>query len=102
VLCKYNKYPTTKVNNKVIVHIYLPAQIPLTDFKWRMAIFIVILANHSYGSCYYKSWMIPVSGQDSDKLAEKFVKKGPMKIQHKANRALEMMQRMKIGGVGGV
>jgi hypothetical protein len=26
-----------------------------------------------------KSWMIPVSGQDSDKLVEKFVKKGPMK-----------------------
>jgi hypothetical protein len=32
VLCKYNKYPTTKVNNKVIVHTYLPAQIPLADF----------------------------------------------------------------------
>ncbi len=54
------------------------------------------------GSCYYKSWMIPVSGQDSDKLAEKFVKKGPMKIQDKANRAFEMMQRMNLGGVGGV
>ncbi len=49
MLCKYNKYPTTKVSNKVIVHTYLPAQIPLADFKWRMAIFIVILANHSYG-----------------------------------------------------
>ncbi len=49
MLCKYNKYPATKVNNKVIVHTYLPAQIPLADFKWRMAIFIVILANHSYG-----------------------------------------------------
>jgi hypothetical protein len=54
------------------------------------------------GSRYYKSWMIPVSGQDSDKLAEKFVKKGPMKIQDKADRALEMMQRMNLGGVGGV
>jgi hypothetical protein len=53
-------------------------------------------------SCYYKSWMIPVSGQDSDKLAEKFVKKGPMKIQDKADKALEMMQRMNLGGVGGV
>jgi hypothetical protein len=29
-------------------------------------------------SRYYKSWMIPVSGQDSDTLAEKFVKKGPI------------------------
>ncbi len=54
------------------------------------------------GSCYYKSWMIPVYGQDSDKLAEKFVKKGPMKIQVKADRALEMMKRMNLGGVGGV
>ena len=27
------------------------------------------------GSGYYKSWIIPVSGQDSDKLAEKFDKK---------------------------
>ncbi len=54
------------------------------------------------GSRYYKSWMIPVSGQDSDKLAEKFVKKGPMKIQDKADRALEMMQKMNLGGVGGV
>ncbi len=54
------------------------------------------------GSCYYKSWMIPVSGQDIDKLAEKFVKKGPMKIQDIADKALEMMQRMNLGGVGGV
>ncbi len=48
------------------------------------------------GSHYYKSWMIPVSGQDSDKLAEKFVKKGPMKIQDKADRALEAMQKMNL------
>ncbi len=54
------------------------------------------------GSCYYKIWMISVSGQDSDKLAEKFVKKGPMKIQDKADRPLEMMQRMNLGGVDGV
>jgi hypothetical protein len=54
------------------------------------------------GSRYYKSWMIPVSGQNSDKLAEKFVKKEPMKIQDKADRALEMMQRMNLGGVGSV
>ncbi len=46
--------------------------------------------------------MIPVSGQDSDKLAEMFVKKGPIKIQDKADRALERMQRMNLGGVGGV
>ncbi len=46
--------------------------------------------------------MIPVSGQDSDKLAEKFFKKGPIKIQDKADRAMEMMQRMNLGGVGGV
>jgi hypothetical protein len=37
-----------------------------------------------------------------NKLAEKFVKKGPIKIQDKADRALEMMQRMNLGGVGGV
>ncbi len=43
-----------------------------------------------------------LSGQDSDKLAEKFVQKGPMKIQDKADRALEMMQKMDVGGVGGV
>ena len=53
-------------------------------------------------SCYYKSWMIPVSGQDSDKLAEKFVKEGPMKLKEKADRALEMMQRINLCGVGGV
>jgi hypothetical protein len=46
--------------------------------------------------------LIHVSGQGSDKLAEKFVKKGPMKIQDKADRALEMMQKMNLGGVGGV
>ncbi len=54
-------------------------------------------------SPYYKSWIIhPVSGQDSDRLAEKCVKKGPIKIQDKADRALEMMQKMNLGGVGGV
>jgi hypothetical protein len=36
-------------------------------------------------SRYYKSWMIPVSGQDSDKLAKMFVRKAPMKIQDKAD-----------------
>jgi hypothetical protein len=49
----------------------------------------------NFGSRYYKRWMIPVPDQDSDKLAEKFVKKGPMKFQTKADRALEMMQKMK-------
>jgi hypothetical protein len=51
------------------------------------------------GSCYYKSWIIPVSGQD---LAETFVKKGPMKIMEKAVRALEMLEKINLGGVGGV
>jgi hypothetical protein len=53
-------YPTTKVNNKVIVHTYLPAQIPLADFKWRMAIFIVILANHSYGFNHHLVHFFPL------------------------------------------
>jgi hypothetical protein len=54
------------------------------------------------GSRYYKSRMIPVSGQDIDKTAEKYVKKGPMKIQDKADRVLEMMQKMNLSGVSGV
>ena len=48
---------------------------------------------------YYKSWIIPVSGQDSDKLAEKFDKKKEMNLQTKADRALEMLRQMKLGGV---
>ena len=51
------------------------------------------------GCQYYKSWIIPVSGQDSDKLAEKFDKKKEMNLQTKADRALEMLRTMKLGGV---
>jgi hypothetical protein len=42
---------------------------------------------------------MPVSGQD---LAEKNVKKGPMKIMEKAVRALEILEKINLGGVGDV
>jgi hypothetical protein len=51
------------------------------------------------GCRYYKSWIIPVSGQNSDKLAEKCDEKKEMKLQAKADRALEMLRTMKLGGV---
>jgi hypothetical protein len=52
------------------------------------------------GCRYYKSWIIHVSGQDRDKLAEKLDKKKKMKLQAKADdRALEMLRTMKLGGV---
>jgi hypothetical protein len=51
------------------------------------------------GCHYYKSWIIPVSGQDSDKLAEKFAKKEAMNIQDKADKALAMLNTLNLGGV---
>ena len=51
------------------------------------------------GSRYYKSWIIPVFGQDSDKLAENFDKKNEMNLLTKADRALEMLRTMQLGGV---
>jgi hypothetical protein len=57
--------PLLKLNNKVIVHTYLPNQIPSADFKWRMAIFIVILANHSYGFNYHLMHFLPLFSASS-------------------------------------
>ena len=51
------------------------------------------------GCCYYKSWIIPVFGQDSDKLAEKFAKKEAMNLQDKADKALAMLNTLNLGGV---
>jgi hypothetical protein len=49
------------------------------------------------GNCYYISWLIPVSGQDSDKLAEKPIKKEAIKLKTKEEKALEMLSKMNIG-----
>jgi hypothetical protein len=50
------------------------------------------------GSRYYKSWIVPISGQDGEKLAEKPVVKEVMNLKTKADRALEMLNSMQ-GGV---
>ena len=50
------------------------------------------------GSRYYKSWIIPISGKDGEKLAEKPVVKEVMRLKTKADRALEMLNSMQ-GGV---
>ncbi len=53
-----------------------------------------------YGSCgnlYYKCWMIPVFGQDSEKLAKKSINKVAIKLKDKADKAAEMLSRMNIG-----
>jgi hypothetical protein len=53
-----------------------------------------------YGSCgnrYYKCWMIPVSGQDSEKLAKKSIDKVAIKLKDKADKAAEMLSRINIG-----
>ena len=39
---------------------------------------------------YYITWLIPVSGQDSDKLAEKSTKKEAVKLKTKEDKALDM------------
>jgi hypothetical protein len=49
------------------------------------------------GNRYYISWLIPVSGQDSDKLAEKPIKKEAIKLKTKEEKALEMLSKMNIG-----
>jgi hypothetical protein len=51
----------------------------------------------SCGNCYYKCWVIPVSGQDSEKLAKKSINKVAIKLKDKADKAAEMLSRMNIG-----
>ena len=55
--------------------------------------------NSYQGSRYYKSYIVPISGQDGDKLAEKPVVKEVMKLKTKADRALEMLNTMQGAGV---
>ena len=52
------------------------------------------------GSClnrFYISWLIPVSDQDSNKLAEKPKKKKEIKLKSKEDKALEMLAQLNIG-----
>ena len=51
------------------------------------------------GYRYYKNWINPVSGKDSDKLTEKFTKKVEMKLQDTTDRALDMLSNLNLGGV---
>jgi hypothetical protein len=51
----------------------------------------------SWRNCYYKCWMIPVSGQDSDKLAKMSINKVAIKLKDKADEAAEMLSQMNIG-----
>jgi hypothetical protein len=50
------------------------------------------------GSRYYKSYIVPISGQDGKKLAAKPFVKEVMKLKTKADRALEMLNTIQ-GGV---
>jgi hypothetical protein len=53
----------------------------------------------SPGSCgwhYYITWLIPVSGQYSDKLAEKSTKKEAVKLKTKEDKALDMFKGLNI------
>jgi hypothetical protein len=50
--------------------------------------------NSYQGSRFYKSWIVPISGQDGKKLAEKPVVKEVMGLQTKASRALDMLNAM--------
>jgi hypothetical protein len=45
----------------------------------------------SCGNCYYKCWMIPVSDQDSEKLAKKSIHKVAIKLKDKAHKVAEML-----------
>jgi hypothetical protein len=57
----------------------------------------VAVAPGSCGNCFYISWIIPVSGQDSNKLAEKPNKKKAIKLKSKEEKALEMLTKLNIG-----
>jgi len=50
------------------------------------------------GMRHYIGWLIPVSGQDSDKLTEKRIMKTAIKLKTKEEKALEMLSRMNILG----
>ncbi len=50
------------------------------------------------GSRYCKSWIVPISGQDGEKIAEKPVVKEVMRLQTKASRALDTLKAIE-GGV---
>ena len=50
------------------------------------------------GCRYYKSRIIPVSSQDSDNLQKRLTKR-ELKLPAKADRALEMLRTVKLGGV---
>jgi hypothetical protein len=51
----------------------------------------------SCGNCYYKCLMIPVSDQDSEKIAKKSIDKVAIKLKDKADKAAEMLSQMNIG-----
>ncbi len=51
----------------------------------------------SCGNCYYKFWMIPVFGQDNEKLAKKSINKVTIKLKDKADKAAEMLSQINIG-----
>jgi hypothetical protein len=56
--------------------------------------------NLSPGSCgwhYYITWLIPVSSQDSDKLAEKSTKNEAVKLKTKGDKNLDMLKGLNIG-----
>lgn len=46
---------------------------------------------------YYIAWLFPVSGQDSDKLAAKPVKKREIDLKSKEDKAWEVLSKMNIG-----
>ncbi len=51
----------------------------------------------SCGNCYYITWLIPVSGKDSEKLAVKSIKKVAVKLKTKEDKALDMLRGLNIG-----
>jgi len=57
----------------------------------------VAVAPGSCGNRFYISWLIPVSGQDSNKLAEKPNNKKEIKLKSKEDKALEMLSKLNIG-----
>ena len=51
----------------------------------------------SCGNCYYKCLMIPVSDQNSEKIAKKSIDKVAIKLKDNADKAAEMLSQMNIG-----
>jgi hypothetical protein len=56
----------------------------------------VAVASGPCGNRFYISWLIPVSGQDSNKLAKKQKKMKEIKLKSKEDKALEMLSRLNI------